>query len=121
MNEKKAFIWSEMLQSTLFDPATIDTMEKAIFWYGTKHQLNKCKEECLELLTAIHNLNQPSPDYVKNENNQVVADEIADVLITAIQAAKIIGMDEVADRIKFKISRLDNRIEKQMTLKNERG
>jgi phosphoribosyl-ATP pyrophosphohydrolase len=93
-------------------------MKKAIFWYGTKHQLNKCKEECLELVTAIYNYNQQAPEYVLKENTKVVVDEVADVLITAIQAASIIGVDDVIERIRFKLMRLDDRIEKQMTAKN---
>lgn len=118
MTQKSEFIWSDRLKFMLFDARGLEIMKKAIFWYGTKHQLNKCKEECMELVTAIHNYNQQAPDYVQKENSKVVVDEIADVLITAIQAAKIVGVDEVIERIKYKLTRLDDRIERQMTAKN---
>ena len=122
MNEfaKDSLIWSDRLKFMLFDAKGLQIIQKAIVWYGTKHQLNKCKEECLELVTAIHNYNQQAPEYVQKENTKVVVDEVADVLITAIQAAKIIGVDEVIERIKYKLTRLDDRIENQM-IKQQKG
>ena len=118
MNQKTDFTWSDKLRFALFDIDSIDIMKKAITWYGVKHQINKCNEECLELSSAIEIYNKPAPGYIHRHNTRSVADELADVFITAIQAANIIGVDEVVERIRFKLNRLNNRIEKQITEKN---
>jgi len=112
--------WYDQLKLALFDTDGLEIMKKAIVWYGIKNQLNKCKEECIELSTAIENYNEPAPGYIHRSNTKAVADELADVFITAIQATKIIGVDAVIERINFKLSRLDDRIEGQITVKNER-
>jgi len=82
-----------------------EILNKAIEYYGKENQINKAKEELVELLNEI----TLEANWIKKER---VIDEIADVTIM-IEQLKIIFCcnSMVEDRIKFKLDRLEKRID----------
>ena len=94
------------VRDTLFSPQVLAIVDQAIEHYGSPAQMAKTKEECYELIEAIDNLKQ-----VRNvTTHNAAVDETADVLFTALQMAKILGSEDVAERIMFKARRLEKRI-----------
>lgn len=94
------------VRDTLFSQQVLDIIDQAITHYGSHAQMAKAKEECYELIAAIDDLKQ-----IKNVTTYNAAiDETADVLFTALQMAKILGSEDVAERIMFKAKRLEKRI-----------
>jgi len=94
------------LHDILFCPFVVITADAAIRCFGSLAQLDKTREECNELAVALkdfekHHDNDPNDVY-----RQAAIDETADVLLTALQAARILGSEDVADRILFKAQRL---------------
>jgi hypothetical protein len=94
--------------------------DKALNKFGVKHQLGKTKEECAELIVALDSflkqIENKSIDVLKDDDSFKtssvnVVDELADVFITAFQAAIVLGEGKVRDRIAFKLNRLKNLIE----------
>lgn len=84
------------------------TCEKALMSYGARHQLSKIKEECLELIEVV---DWVSGDRENTAGLECFADELADVYIMALQGAMMVGIDKVRERIRFKVERLEKRIE----------
>ena len=72
----------------------------AIELWGEESQIGIAVEECGEFLAAV---NQQKRGRVSNEE---VCEEIADVLITMEQVAKLYGIDTVRRKIEEKIDRL---------------
>lgn len=75
--------------------------------FGHQSQHTKAMEELaeLQLLLARHNHNPFSP-----QSHEGVVDEIADCFIMLHQLACIWGLQEVRDRIAFKVERLRKRM-----------
>lgn len=82
-----------------------DILEKAIDKWGVDAQLNKLEEELVELLLALKHLHKTGEDGLNN-----VVDEIADVYILINQTFNIFDRKKIAERIRYKIKRLDKRI-----------
>lgn len=84
----------------------MSTYEKAIEHYGRVPQMVKAIEELGELSTEIaRNILGVYPADDK------IVDEVADVTIMMRQLAIIFGEKAVEDRIEFKLTRLQGRIE----------
>jgi NTP pyrophosphatase (non-canonical NTP hydrolase) len=79
-----------------------DTTIKA---WGESAQLDKTIEECAELIVALQHAKSRTLDV------RAVATEIADVLVMVVCAARIVGVDIVADEMKKKLTRLKGRLE----------
>jgi NTP pyrophosphatase (non-canonical NTP hydrolase) len=79
-----------------------DTTIKA---WGEAAQLDKTIEECAELIVALQHAKSRTLDV------RAVATEIADVLVMVVCAARIVGVDIVADEMKKKLTRLKGRLE----------
>lgn len=92
-----------------------ETLENAISKYGEEAQIEMMIEECSELITALQKLKRLGEDPTKEEIRKAKAavyDEIADVLITVGgQSGLIWYADRIEDQMKFKIERLQSRIE----------
>ncbi len=85
----------------------------AINHFGVDHQLEKCKEELIELLSAIHDYQKPTlecSNCVGTVEKNIV-DEIADVIVMMMQLTIIFDNDRVNERVEFKMNRLNKRIE----------
>lgn len=81
-----------------------EILKRAIVHWGPEAQLRKTAEECLELALAITH-------YLDGRGSiEQVAEECADVLITAQQVRTIIGATRVDDQIRLKINRLNERM-----------
>lgn len=78
--------------------------EAAIARWGSESQLRMVQEECGELVAAIGHLQRGRC------SAEAVAEEIADVLITAGQAALIVGEGLVAAKKAEKLERLRGRL-----------
>ena len=72
--------------------------------WGACHQINKCKEELLELLTELNNF-----DMGKSTDDKII-DEIVDVVITCSHLVVLMGLDKAIERFDFKLNRLDKLI-----------
>ena len=68
-------------------------------------QLNKTIEECAELIVALQHSKSRTLDV------RTVASEIADVLVMAMCAARVIGVDLVSDEMSKKLTRLKSRLD----------
>lgn len=80
--------------------------EDALDTFGIEHQMDKCIEECAELINALekYRLGRAlSPDVVT---------EIADVMITCVQMSIVFGRVAVVHEEARKLKRLEKRIEK---------
>ena len=81
------------------DDITKKLFDNALTTWGEESQLGQVQEECAELIVAINKYKRQLP--------VDVIDEIADVFIMCVQAARIFGDDEVNKRIHHKLNRLD--------------
>lgn len=79
-------------------------LETAIKRYGLQAQKMMAVEECAEFLNSIAKLDRG------RATPEDVIDEIADVTIMMRQMALVFGKEEVEQRIKFKVERLNNRM-----------
>ena len=80
--------------------------EDALDTFGVEHQMDKCIEECAELINALEKYRRGralTPDVVT---------EIADVMITCVQMSIVFGPVAVAHEEARKLKRLEKRIEK---------
>ena len=91
-------------------------LNKAIIAYGEEAQTDKAVEECAELIqalmkfkTATSNDNASTKTIMTRVNN--VIDELANVDIMISQLKKIFGEKDVEKRKRFKLRRLDKRID----------
>lgn len=74
--------------------------ESALLAFGDQAQTIKCCEELGELLSVLmRRLN--GREVVQTE----IIDEVADVLIMASQMRKMVGVEAVDERIRFKMNR----------------
>lgn len=81
---------------------------KAIGTWGEDAQIMVAMEECSELIQAICKYYREPDIYMRREG---IIDEIADVTIMCEQLSLIFGIEEVNNRIDFKINRLEKRLE----------
>jgi len=79
--------------------------EATIKAWGEDAQLNKTIEECAELIVALQHSRSRTLDI------RSLASEIADVLVMVVCAARIVGVDLVADEMSKKLTRLKGRLE----------
>lgn len=80
--------------------------EDALDTFGIEHQVDKCIEECAELINALEKYRRGRalpPEVVT---------EIADVLITCAQMSIVFGREAVVHEQARKLKRLEKRIEK---------
>lgn len=78
----------------------------ALDTFGIEHQVDKCIEECAELINALEKYRRGralTPDVVT---------EIADVMITCVQMSIVFGRVAVVHEEARKLKRLEKRIEK---------
>lgn len=91
------------------------TVCDAIHFYGGDAQMDKIREECLELVEALDNyqklLKEGASEESLKEAEFCVADETADVFVVALQSAIMVGPSKVRERFLFKVNRLHERIE----------
>lgn len=80
--------------------------EKAIRMFGIEIQTGMLSEECGELLSAINKFKRCRLESAE------VTEELADVIIMCVQMAHYFGYYEVQDRIRYKISRIVERMNK---------
>ena len=78
--------------------------QEAISRWGAESQLRMAQEECGELVAAINRFDRGRC------GPEAVAEEIADVMITAAQAALIVGEGLVAKKKAEKLERLRGRL-----------
>lgn len=81
-----------------------ELIEKTIEYYGRQKQLNKAKEELLELALAITHYEDVKASY------KDVCEEIADVEIMCAQLRLLFPSEEVGDHKQRKIERLAENI-----------
>ena len=81
-------------------------LRRAIRVFGYPAQWRQVIEECAELIVAINHL-----DRGRAAAADRVAEEVADVLITALQAREMIGPEIVDQIMRGKLVRLQRRIE----------
>lgn len=81
-----------------------DTYDKAIATFGPQHQILKFREECAEAIVAMAHFEQ------NRVTIQAVIDEVADVLVTAEMARRILGREAVDAARQRKLDRLLERI-----------
>lgn len=74
--------------------------------WGEEAQIRVAIEECGEFLSAI------MKSYRGRATNEQIVDEIADVTIMMQQMAVMFGQEAVDERIKYKIDRIKQRLEK---------
>lgn len=79
--------------------------ETTIKAWGEDAQLNKTVEECAELIVALQHSRSRTLDV------RIVASEIADVMVMVMCAARVVGVDMVADEMNKKLTRLKGRLE----------
>ena len=82
-----------------------DICIKAVQKFGREHQIDKCIEECAELMNEL--IKQRD----KRTTTENVIDEIADVDIMIGQMKYIFGAERCEARKKVKLKRLKERIE----------
>lgn len=87
----------------MIDKGTVTTAIAAIVHFGEDHQLEKLREELIELHQALTYYKKYPGD---TERELAVIDELADVIITVTQGALIFGEQAVTERIKVKVNRL---------------
>lgn len=85
-------------------------LNRAIEQFGCESQLNMVVEECGELIVAISKLRRVGGRKIDDNAKENAIGEVADVIIMAWQAAQILGMDEVRNRIDYKVNRLKGRL-----------
>lgn len=73
--------------------------------WGESGQLDKVVEECAELIVALQHSKSRTLDVT------TVASEVADVLVMSMCAARIVGMDLVAEEMNKKLIRLKERLD----------
>lgn len=88
------------------DTKTLAIISKALEHFGPVPQQMKAIEEMAELTKEI--CKEISGLL---SNREAVIEEIADVQIVLWQMQLLYGVDRVQDRIKFKLRRLENRME----------
>jgi len=90
-----------------------DILRKAIDTYGVESQMMMCIEEAAELIQAINKYFRAakSEDVAKEFSDMI--GEIADVQIVLEQMRMIFGEGLVEIRIKEKIDRLEERLERK--------
>jgi len=79
--------------------------ETTIKTWGEDTQLSKTVEECAELIVALQHSRTRTLDI------RSLASEIADVLVMVVCAARIVGVDLVAEEMSKKLARLKGRLE----------
>jgi len=95
---------SEKIESLLFGADPVDLFDRALEVWGAEAQIMLAIEENSELNTEL------ARDYRERNDTEDVVDEIADVLIATRQLARIYGEEQVAERVKFKMDRLRERV-----------
>lgn len=83
---------------------SLPTLQKAIEIHGRDAQKTKAVEELSELITAL-----AKHDLVKMSEFLVI-EEIADVLVMALQLVMIFGVDDSIDLYNYKVARLCERL-----------
>jgi hypothetical protein len=85
-----------------------DILQRCIDKWGIQMQLNIVVEELSELIKELCKFHRG------NDNRFEIIDEISDVTIMLEQAKLIFGIteDELQDRIKFKVNRIEERLNK---------
>ncbi len=87
----------------------------ALRLWGSQPQVIKCMEEMGELIQVL------CKSCAGTLPNICVADEIADVLITTLQMARLYGVSNVNKRLVFKMDRLNQRIQLGYSSDNSQG
>lgn len=78
----------------------LKTYHATIEKWGESAQFDQTVEECAELIAALHHYKR------KKVDEQVLADEIADVALMLGQLSSMIGFDLVEDAIGRKLTKL---------------
>jgi hypothetical protein len=109
--EKTVLVFSEEVQ---------EAADEIIIHFGATNQLNKALEEANEYKYSLIQLRDFFSQHdcgtcdanccAYSEQIKPMIDETADILFTAFQVAKIIGLEKVIERIKFKAKRTIERI-----------
>jgi NTP pyrophosphatase (non-canonical NTP hydrolase) len=86
-----------------------DLLLKALQKWGERQQINMIKEECLELALALQKLERNGDI---DEKYRAIIDEIADVIIMMEQAKIIFSINDIQERIDFKMKRLEETLKK---------
>lgn len=95
-----------------------EIIEKALIYYGERHQIDKVIEESAELIQAISKIREyqevTEGDYTEGLKNSLIT-ELADVYITLeyIKNVYEITEEELDKEIQFKINRLKERLENE--------
>ena len=80
-------------------------LDEALKKWGSTSQFLMCVEEMAELTKQImKNVNR------KRDNKDKIIEETADVLVTTLYVAEIVGYDEVMKVIDQKIKKLENKL-----------
>ena len=84
-----------------------DILRDAIKTFGKRHQANMAVGEIGELLALF------GREVQGRTTRDEWIDEIADITVMSRQLALMIGIEEVEDRVEFKIKRLQEKIEEE--------
>lgn len=79
-------------------------LKDAIELWGVDSQFGMLQEECAELIAAVNKIR-------RKRSSEIVISEIADVLIMCTQAINIFGDEKVLESIRYKLDRLEKKIE----------
>jgi NTP pyrophosphatase (non-canonical NTP hydrolase) len=92
-----------------YNEDTARLFDRALLIYGRQSQLGKAQEECGELVAAIGQEGNGKISELE------VCSEIADVFITALQAARIYGEDIVKQQILEKLTKFKHTVDEDST------
>jgi hypothetical protein len=96
----------EQSRFTLIDRRVQKATSEALELFGSAKQLAKLREECSELVTEICHWED------ERSNLDKIAEEIAGVRITSIQAEKIVGAERMRAAMQKQIGKLEKHLEK---------
>ncbi len=86
-----------------------EILQKAIDKWGKETQINKIQEEALKLALVLNQRNCPTKDPEQMEAN--LYEELADMKIMMAQAEMIFDANRINERVKFKIDKLQYKID----------
>lgn len=81
-------------------------LDEMIHEWGEKSQIEKCIEECSELIKALCDLKNKRPHSIRN-----VISELADVSFTVDQISNIVGFDKVQEIKNYKFGRTISKLD----------
>lgn len=87
-----------------------EKISKILEYYGGRHQLVKCSEECSELLVELNKAILSINDKKTMENKIQLVGELADAYVMIMQVAEFVGIKSFWEKVDYKLDRQLERI-----------